>query len=305
MSAHLHVSRLHHGRCVSISDVRCRPYCRECGGEEYSEAHQIVFVRTGVFVKRCGRREIVADPNHVLFFNRHETYRCAHPVDGGDDCAVFVFRPEVLREVIGVYEPSVEDADKHPFRFTHTVSEQPVFLLQQRLRQRLLSGAADGLMIEECALDLLATLIRHTYRGRGIQPRRTRAATAQAHREQAEKTRLLLAQRYAEDLGLEDIARAVHSSPFQLARVFHRETGLPMHQYRSRLRLRAALERLVETGADLTALALDLGFSSHSHFTTAFHRAFGITPSEFRRRATPKRLREMSRNLKADATAAA
>jgi len=98
---------------------------------------------------------------------------------------------------------------------------------------------------------------------------------------------------------LEDIARAVHSSTFQLARVFHRETGLALHQYRTRLRLRAALERLVESETDLTALALDLGFSSHSHFTSAFHRAFGLTPSECRRRATTKRLGEMSRNLKA------
>jgi len=56
----------------------------------------------------------------------------------------------------------------------------------------------------------------------------------------------LLAGRFAEDLGLEDIARAVHSSTFQLARVFHRETGLaPAPNTRTRLRLRAALERLV------------------------------------------------------------
>jgi len=50
MSAHLHVSRLHHSRSVSIADVRCRPHCRECGGAEWCEAHQIVFVRAGVFV---------------------------------------------------------------------------------------------------------------------------------------------------------------------------------------------------------------------------------------------------------------
>jgi len=33
---------------------------------------------------------------------------------------------------------------------------------------------------------------------------------------------------------------------------------------------------------DLTMLALDTGFSSHSHFTAAFRRAFGCTPSQFR-----------------------
>jgi AraC-like DNA-binding protein len=34
---------------------------------------------------------------------------------------------------------------------------------------------------------------------------------------------------------------------------------------------------------DLTALALDLGFSSHAHFTSAFRQTYGRTPSEFRR----------------------
>jgi AraC-like DNA-binding protein len=34
---------------------------------------------------------------------------------------------------------------------------------------------------------------------------------------------------------------------------------------------------------DLTRLSLDLGFSSHSHFTAAFRQAYGRTPAEFQR----------------------
>jgi AraC-like DNA-binding protein len=34
---------------------------------------------------------------------------------------------------------------------------------------------------------------------------------------------------------------------------------------------------------DLTALGLDLGFSSHSHFTSSFRQAYGQTPAEFQR----------------------
>jgi AraC-like DNA-binding protein len=32
----------------------------------------------------------------------------------------------------------------------------------------------------------------------------------------------------------------------------------------------------------LLRLALDVGFSSHSHFSASFHRAYGTTPSQFR-----------------------
>jgi AraC-like DNA-binding protein len=89
----------------------------------------------------------------------------------------------------------------------------------------------------------------------------------------------------------------VHASPFHLARVFRERAGVPVHRYLTRLRLRAALERLSDGADDLTALALDLGFSSHSHFTDAFRREFGRSPSDVRRDAGPRALREMSKDL--------
>jgi AraC-like DNA-binding protein len=69
---------------------------------------------------------------------------------------------------------------------------------------------------------------------------------------------------------------------FHLARIFKSRTGFSLHAYRNQLRLRSALERLREPNVDLTGIALDLGFSSHSHFTETFRRAFGKTPSAVR-----------------------
>ncbi|MBA3270667.1 MAG: helix-turn-helix domain-containing protein [Acidobacteria bacterium] len=50
--------------------------------------------------------------------------------------------------------------------------------------------------------------------------------------------------------------------------------------------------RLTEPGVDLLATALDLGYSSHSHFTETFRRSFGITPSAVRGNLTATRVRE-------------
>ena len=55
-----------------------------------------------------------------------------------------------------------------------------------------------------------------------------------------------------------------------------------VHAYRAKLRLRASLELLEAGAVDLSALAGDLGYSSHSHFSAAFRREFGVTPSAFR-----------------------
>jgi AraC-like DNA-binding protein len=85
-------------------------------------------------------------------------------------------------------------------------------------------------------------------------------------------------------------------SPFHLARVFHERAGVPVHRYLTRLRLRAALDRLMGGADDLTALALDLGFSSHSHFTDAFRTEFGRPPSAVRHSGA-RALRELSKNL--------
>jgi AraC-like DNA-binding protein len=100
----------------------------------------------------------------------------------------------------------------------------------------------------------------------------------------------------SENVRLEDVAYAVNSSPFNFARIFQQQTGLPVHRYLTLLRLRASLDRIAAE-ADLTTIALDLGFSSHSHFTEVFRREFGKTPSEIRAELKTNAIREMSKNL--------
>jgi AraC family transcriptional regulator len=60
-----------------------------------------------------------------------------------------------------------------------------------------------------------------------------------------------------------------------------------MHRYLNRLRLQEALQR-VAAGADLGEVGISLGFSSHSHFTAAFRKEFGVTPSQARSALTPR-----------------
>ncbi len=49
---------------------------------------------------------------------------------------------------------------------------------------------------------------------------------------------------------------------------------MPLYRYQRRLRLARALD-LISQYDDLTTLGLDLGFSSHSHFTAAFREVYG------------------------------
>lgn len=70
-----------------------------------------------------------------------------------------------------------------------------------------------------------------------------------------------------------------------LARSYRAAKGATLHSKVTRLRVAEALRRLADGATDLTGLAFELGYSSHSHFSAEFRRYVGRPPSEFRLRA--------------------
>ncbi len=174
-----------------------------------------------------------------------------------------------------------------PFLAIRTLSTTETFLTLYQLRRtighlRCAGNGSSSLLVDEAAIQLLETLARVGEPSKARSNGPVRATTTHAHRELAENACVVLSGCLCDPLTLPRIARRVHSSPFHLARVFRRMTGLSLHQYLTRLRLRAALERLADGESDLTALALALGFASHSHFSDAFRREFRVTPNAFR-----------------------
>lgn len=96
---------------------------------------------------------------------------------------------------------------------------------------------------------------------------------------------------------LADVGQALGVSAVYLTDVFRQVEGVPFYRYALRKRLERAIRLLPGYQADLSALALELDFASHSHFTTAFRRAFGCTPAAFRERA-----RRVCRNITSSAS---
>src|SRR5262249_47266150 len=120
---------------------------------------------------------------------------------------------------------------------------------------------------------------------RVLGPRTTRAAGATLGRQRlVDRVKLVLSSDLGRRWTLTEIAAEVRGSPVYLTQVFQQVEGLPLYRYQLRLRLARSLDLLAQY-ADLTTLSLDLGFSSHSHFSAAFREAYGRSPSEFRRSA--------------------
>ena len=91
-------------------------------------------------------------------------------------------------------------------------------------------------------------------------------------------------------------------SAFHLCHVFHELVGTSIYDYVVRERLAQALNAVLDGGDDITTIALDAGFASHSHFTARFRRFFGCTPTALRRRANTGQVSQLRKIMTARAS---
>jgi AraC family transcriptional regulator len=93
-------------------------------------------------------------------------------------------------------------------------------------------------------------------------------------------------QRLDEDLtetpSLTELAGIGGVHPTHLARHFRQYYRVTVGEYLRQRRVQNASDLLSRTTLSLTDIALESGFSSHSHLCTVFKRVAGMTPSEFR-----------------------
>ncbi|MGC2022029.1 MAG: AraC family transcriptional regulator, partial [Candidatus Sulfotelmatobacter sp.] len=227
-----------------------------------------------VYVRHLGHDQAVAEANQVLFFNATEGYRVSHPVAGGDASLSLAISEALLRELA---PPSfLCDGAVLAFRWQRLGIDARTQALVALLRHSLRHNVAEPLEAESLALTLAQ---------RALGPRTTHAVGASVGRQRlVDRVKLVLTSDLARRWTLAEIAAEVRGSPVYLTQVFQQVEGVPLYRYQLRLRLARALDLLAQYD-DLTALSLDLGFSSHSHFSTAFRGAYGRSPSEFRQSA--------------------
>lgn len=88
-------------------------------------------------------------------------------------------------------------------------------------------------------------------------------------------------------LAVEAIAARLGRSPRQLERLFGQAFGMPPKRYYDLIRLRRARKLLAETGFTVTEVAIRCGYQSATQFSSAFRRAFGVSPRQHRNITAP------------------
>ncbi len=286
----------HHSSLIFQTDIlRIETYhCRgvEHKSEDIPLNHEIVFLRAGTFVRRNSFGTVVADVNQVLFFHQHQPYQIRHPLSGGDVSTIIAISPPALVELIQTFDPSVEERPGAPFSAGYCLADTHQHVELRRILHAA-SNTADPLEVEENVLMLAASVIRNMTDATRGQKILQRPETARNQRDIVNRVKIVLGQRFRERFTLDQIARATYTSPYHLCRIFKKEAGVSIHRYLQRIRLLNALERLAEyPKANLTELALGLGFSSHSHFSASFQHEFGMPPSLFCRVVSNRLIRE-------------
>jgi len=270
MSQEFTVNRLLDTGVVHVSNVDCRGTCRHRSADECASHTHFVFPFRGLYLRHVGQDQTVADANHVLFFNKDQAYQVSHPLAGGDTSLVVSLAEPMIAELAP--RNLLATLETPTFKVQHLRIDTRAQALVMLLKHSLRNGSIEPLEAEGLSLTLIS---------RSLGPRTARApGSTHARRRLVDRVKVLLASDLSRRWTLAGIAAEIRGSPVYLTQAFQQVEGMPLYRYHLHLRLARALDLIAER-EDLSALAQDLGFSSHSHFSAAFKRSYGRTPSDF------------------------
>lgn len=241
----------------------------------------VVFPRTAVWIQYSGSRSFVADPSLATIYNPGQEYT-RRPISGdGDRCEWFGVSPMLALDIATRADPHASDRYERPFAAEQVSVDRSLYLRQRELFKRLENRSIDQLEAEESIIDIVSSVIAGT-----MQKALRKPSDNESQMDLVQRAKSSLLVNLFGIQGLDDLASELNVSAYHLCRVFRKHTGRTLHEFKTDLRLRTSLELLVANRADLSRLALDCGFSSHSHFTAAMRARFGFTPSALRERLT-------------------
>jgi AraC-like DNA-binding protein len=233
-------------------------------GPEYvsSEPKLIVPLSGYVFV-RTQRGEDLLDGASAWTLAPHAPYRMRQRV--AQTSVVFTLRDSSIEEWINA---------QHADRFVGGCA--PIASQATAAVHRIAMQSGDTLRTEESLLNAAGLLLPPPWVDANDKHHRSRRSQrALLH------AREFLATSFRDNIALSDVARSVSLSPFHLSRLFRARYGVALFAYRERLRLAEAMRCLSRSKRDLSALAHELGYASHSHLSAAFKRALGCTPTQW------------------------
>ena len=267
---------------LQIGRFTVRPRSDACGDVERQDRNAVVLPLAGVFAKHdAPGRQVIGTPSHAVFVAAEVPYRISFPGGIGDRALILRFGNELAPEQV--------DRRGGAALASNGLLPAPAMMLRNLLGARLDQGEVDDFEIETIGLDLLNASFDAIRKEKpDVRPaamaRRTRAL---------ERVKEAIAVAPSRKWNVARLAKVANLSPFHLCHVFREMAGTSIYDYVLQERLAHALDAVLDGDDDLTSIALDAGFASHSHFTARFRSFFGCTPAGLRRTASAARLADL------------
>jgi len=252
-----------------VTDVEAAPY------------PEVVLARSGAYVRRDSAGAVYIDRTVAAFFEARRPYVIEHPRPRPDLTTVIsIVDPEALCDSLGIRARAGQCFARSAIRAT-----ADLHLLHRQLLAAVRAQSQPALDAEERAIALVQCAVGSNH---GLRSELAMPATRPLSRREVDVVVAIaeyLNSNYCRRIGLAAIAAYSGYSVFHVCRLFQARMKTTIHKYLTALRLEAAMQRLAETDMSIIELAMELGFSSHSHFTAAFSRWAGVSPSRARLRA--------------------
>lgn len=256
------MSGLARGSGFTVSDLRILEHTRAWSKPEIRPGHQIVFVRRGLFGLRLRDWRGVVDPLIAYLRRPDDEQQIAHRPGAEDACTVLTLDDILATEALPA---------RPAMRMVRTTSRVDL------AHRRLLAQARQN--IDEFALsEAVVRLAAQVFQQAGELPD---GPSRPSHRRLADSARELLVADPARSR-FDDLARELGVSRPHLSRVFQHETGESLTGFRTRLRVRSALDRIEAGQTNLAELAADLGFADHAHLTRTMRAELSMPPTAVR-----------------------
>lgn len=274
--AHCRFEQLLRTPAVGVGVFNCPGHPPRTEVEATTHA-EIVLARKGAYIREDAAGAVYIDRTVVAFFESGRPYVIEHPKPRPDlTTVVALIDPAAVSDALGITRLRERSFARSAVRAT------PALHLRHReLLQTLRHRRDDDLAAEEAAVRLVHEALALNHAIDLSTPLPPRAA---GEIEVAFAVAEYLNAHFRDSVHLEALVAHTGYSAFHLCRLFQQRMKTSIHQYLTLLRLERAMEALADTDVPLGRLALDLGFASPSHFTTAFRRWTGHAPGQVRRR---------------------
>jgi AraC-like DNA-binding protein len=274
---------------LQISSFWGRPLSDACGDVERQSSNAVVLPVGGLFSKHYAPgRYVIGTPSHAVLFAANMPYRIGFPGAIGDRALILRFGEDVAAD-----QRSQCDDGETPALYGLLSAD--AMMLRNLLWVRLQRSAADAFESETLGLDLLSMSLGSMRAGLPT-PRRS---VLLRRRHAVERVKEAVGAAPADKWSVARLAKVASLSPFHLCHVFREMVGTSIYDYVLHERLAHSLDAVLDGGDDLTAIALDAGFASHSHFTARFRGFFGVTPTALRRAATARHVAQLRKIMTA------